>query len=327
MPEKKLTFIDRLRLGSQPKPAFPSPSSVNLTDALPPLNEKVLQAVQELEIRTRRNISSLLTGNYRSAFRGSGMQFKEFRHYEPGDDIRHMSWPITARTGRATIKVFEEERELDVTCLVDCSGSSLFGSKSKRKVDMYAELMALIGLAALKSGDNVGFLFFDDKPRRFFPPKRARSQVLAAISYLLSQPLRGNQSDVSSAISYAANTLSNRSLVLILSDFLTPPFTQALQQLATRHEVILLHGYDDAERGLGIAGVYEACDPETGECFPLDGNSKEIKKTLNEFQSQLTQSLEKSAEISRSDYLMLSTDDDYLQRLVRFFRRRGPSRV
>src|ERR1700677_2612031 len=103
-------------------------------------SEKLLQAVSELEIRSRRNVAALLAGNYRSAFRGSGMQFKEFRPYEAGDDIRHMSWQVTARTGHPTVKIYEEERELNVVLLIDVSGSSLFGFTQKRKIDMYAEL-------------------------------------------------------------------------------------------------------------------------------------------------------------------------------------------
>lgn len=295
--------------------------------SVPTISEAVLRAVHDLDLRTRRNISSLLAGNYRSAFRGSGMQFKEFRHYEPGDDIRHMSWPVTARTGHATVKVFEEERELDVICLVDVSGSSLFGAKGKRKIDMYAELMALIGLAALKAGDNVGIMLFDEKPRLFLPPKRNKSQVLAGLTHVLSQPMRGTKSNVGAALSFAASVLHNQSLVMVLSDFLTPPFQSELQILGRRHEAVLLHGYDDVERGLGMKGVYEVCDPETGEFFLLDGNSKDVKRALSEYQTSLSTNLQRSAETSRADYLALSTDDDYLQRLVRFFRLRGPARI
>src|SRR3954470_22900685 len=109
----------------------------------------LLQAIRELELRTRKGISSLLAGNYRSRYRGSGMQFKEFRPYEPGDDIRHMSWAVTARTGHPTVKIFEEERELNVVVLVDVSGSTEFGLVQKRKIDMYAEIAALVGLAAV----------------------------------------------------------------------------------------------------------------------------------------------------------------------------------
>ena len=107
---------------------------------------------------------------FAATFAVVGCNSKRFRHYEPGDDIRHMSWPVTARTGRATVKVFEEERELHILVMIDVSGSSLFGSAGRRKIDMYAEIAALIGLSAVKSSDQVGFLFFNEKPVLYLPP-------------------------------------------------------------------------------------------------------------------------------------------------------------
>src|SRR5262249_49661131 len=148
---------------------------------------ELLRAVSELQITPRRNVYTLLAGNYRSPFRGSGMQFKEFRHYQEGDDIRHMSWTVTARTGRATMKVYEEERELNVVLAVDVSGSSLFGLMAQRKIDMYAELLAVMGLAAVKSGDNLGLLLFNDQPVHYLPPRRTRDHVKVALTKLLEQ--------------------------------------------------------------------------------------------------------------------------------------------
>jgi uncharacterized protein (DUF58 family) len=290
-------------------------------------SEELLRAVSQLELSARRRVAALLNGNYRSAFRGSGMQFKEFRHYEPGDDIRHMSWPVTARTGRATVKVFEEERELDVVLLIDVSGSSLFGIGKKRKIDMYADLAALIGLAGVRSGDNVGALFFNDKAGLYLPPARSRSQVLVTLTHLLNQPLRDQQSDLRPALLQAESVLRNRSLILVLSDFLVPEFEQELRLLSRRHEVILLHCFDDAERGMGLKGVFEVRDPETGEYWLLDGNSPSTRRQLAEFQVRLTHRLEDVSRKARADYVCLSSKDDYLQRLVQYFRGRGPARV
>jgi len=253
------------------------------------------------------------------------MQFKEFRHYEPGDDIRHMAWPVTARTGRATVKVYEEERELDVILVVDTSGSSAFGRNTKRKVDMYAELVALVGLAAVKSGDKVGVLLFDEGPKNFLPPRRSRANVLAALTQLLSEPLTGRRSDLRATLSYLESVLHCRSLILILSDFFTPSFETEFARLTRQHEVILLHGTDDMERGMGMEGVYEVCDPETGEFYPLDGRSKTVRCHLAENQLLLTEKLQNLV-AETSDYLLLSVEDDYLQRLVRFFKQRGPAR-
>lgn len=290
-------------------------------------SEQLLQAVSELNLKARRNVSALLAGNYRTAFRGSGMQFKDFRHYEPGDDIRHMSWPVTARTRRPTIKTYEEERELDVVIAIDVSGSSLFGYRGVRKLDMYAELSALLSLAAIRSGDNAGVLLFNEKPGFYLPPRRSRNQVMVGLGQLLGCEMQGARSDLRSALSFLQGVLKNKALILILSDFLVPEFETELRALSKKHELVLLHGFDDAERGMNLHGVHEIWDPETGEIFLLDGNSRQTRRLLADFHIKLSNRLEDLARRSRADYLTLSVEDDYLQRLVHFFRRRGPSRL
>ena len=286
------------------------------------LSQELLRAVSLLEISARRNITSLLVGNYRSSFRGSGMQFKEFRHYEPGDDIRHMSWSVTARTRRATLKTYEEERDLDVILLVDVSGSSLFGSRKKRKVDMYVDLVALVGLAAAKSGDNFGLLLFNDRPTFFLPPARGREHVITGIDQILKQGFQGAKSQLGPALRYVGGALHHRSVVVIVSDFLMPSFDRELAIVAKRHEILMLHCFDDAERGVSMDGVYEIRDPETGEFFLLDANSAHTRKVLAEYQLGLTHRLEELCRKSRADFLSLSVEDDYLKRMVHFFNQR-----
>lgn len=291
-----------------------------------PFRDKLLQAVAQLEIRSRRNIASLLAGDYRSSFRGSGMQFKEFRHYEPGDDIRHMSWPVTARTGRATVKVYEEERELNVLALIDVSGSTQFGEIHQRKIDMYAEVAALLGLAAVKSGDPFAALLFSQKVNAYLPPRRTQDHVRSTMLKILEQPLAGAGSDLRPALSYVGRVVKQRSLILILSDFLLPPFEAELRSLTRRHEVVLLHGFDDAERGVGLSGIYPVWDPESGAYQILDGNSARVRRKLAEFQTGLVNRLQDLGRSCGADYLALSREDDYLKRLVSFFRRRGHRR-
>ncbi len=288
--------------------------------------EEILRAAHELEIRARRNVTALLSGNYRSAFRGSGMQFKEFRQYEAGDDIRHMSWSTTARTGKATLKVYEEERELDVLVAVDVSGSSLFRMSGESKIHMYGELVALLGMAAIRSGDNFGAFFFTDEPLRYLPPSRTRNSLLLALRELLAQPLEGKQSDLRKPLVYLDKLLKHRTILVLISDFLAPDFQTELTRLAKRHEVILMHCYDDAERGYGLDGVYEVSDPETGEQYLLDGNSRQVRRELARIQSGLRERLEGVCQSTRSDYVSLSIEDDYVRRLVQFFRNRRPAR-
>lgn len=291
------------------------------------LNERLIALVREFDLRAKQKVNALLCGDYRSAFRGSGMQFKEFRAYEPGDDVRHIHWGVTARTGRATLKTYEEERELDVLLMVDGSGSSLLGIPDKKKIHMYAELTALLGLAALKTRDNVGLLLFDDQPGQYLPPKNSRNQLLRMLSNILAQPLAGHRSDLVPALQFAEQVLKRRSLVLVLSDFIVPSFKVQWQRISQKHEMILIHCFDDAERGARLKGVYEIWDPENRKFFLLDANSKAAREKLAQDHLLRQHALEEIARNTQSDYLTLSLEDDYLQRLVHFFRRRGPSRL
>lgn len=291
------------------------------------ISKDILIAVNQLEIRARRNVAALLAGNYKSPFRGSGMSFKEFRPYEPGDDVRHISWQVTARTGHAALKLYEEERELNIILLVDVSGSSLFQMKSVRRIDMYADLVALLGLAAVKAGDNVGMLFFNEKPVSFLPPRRSKDHVLSGLSYLLAQELETKKSDLRSALKFIAATVKTRSLVILLSDFLVPDFREELCLAGSKHEVLLFQCFDDAERLQSIEGIFEVQDPETGELLLLDANSPKMRKSIKEHHLQFGAALATMARSARAEVLALNVNEDYAKQVVHFFRRRGPSRL
>jgi len=288
--------------------------------------EALLRAADQLELSSLRRLSALMAGHYQSPFQGSGMQFKDFRPYQFGDDIRHMSWQVTARTGHPTIKTYEEDRELNIILAVDISGSSLFGISHQNKLEMYQELVALLGLAASKNNDNFGILLFNDKPLDYIPPRKSRAHVLLALSQLQSKKPEGNKSDLRPALRYLARFLKTPSLVFVISDFIIPPFYEELKLLSGKHEAVLVHCFDDSERGSILKGVYEGRDPETGELYLIDGNSADLKQSLLQHFTQLTMTLEQNARDTRSDYLPLSIQDDYLQRVVRHFKSRGASK-
>ncbi len=283
----------------------------------------VLKLVPELEIRARRMLPALTSGNIRSRFRGSGMQFREFRPYEFGDDIRHMSWSVTARTGHPTLKTFEEERDLNIVLLVDVSGSTLFSFNHLKKRDMILEAVALLSLGAVKNQDNVGLLLFDETHLDYLPPKRTREQVRIILHKLSNFDCKNRKSDLRPALKYLSQVLKAPSLVIVLSDFLIPDFEKEFKTMASRHEFLLMHCYDDAERGMGLKGIYEVCDPETGEFLILDGKDPEVVNHLSKRSMETSQTLERLTQNTRSDYLTLSTQDDYLKRMVHFFRERS----
>lgn len=279
----------------------------------------ILHAIDRLDLRARKKLSALFTGDNESRQRGSGIQFSDFRPYEWGDDTRHISWTTSAKTGKIVLKSYEEEKELNLCLAVDISGSSLFGSSKKRKIDMYSEVSAVLGLSAFKHGFRVGCLFFDEKVQQYLPPTRKKEDFLQLINTLPRLDILEHQSSLPPALSFLFSNLKHKSLVVILSDFLLASFQQELQQLSVKHEIILLRGYDDAEHALTTKGVFEICDPESGHFFLLDSESSKSRQALQLFYTGFSKQLETIAHKCRADLLPLSTQDDYLQRLVVFF--------
>ena len=283
---------------------------------------ELLHAVDSLHFASKRKLSSSFVGTNESPHRGAGMQFKEFRQYEFGDDVRHISWTTTAKTGKPMLKLYEEEREINVLLILDTSGSSLFGSKDQRKIDMYSEVLALLGLSSLQAGFRFGSLFFDSEVHSYKPPSRKKEEILFSLNHLISLDLHKRTSDLRPAIQFCLRALKHRSLIVVLSDFLLPPFQDEIKALALKHEIIFLQGFDDSERMLASRGVAEICDPETSHFFLLDFESSACRKAVSQFYAGFTEQLENISRECHADFLPLSVQDDYLQRLVTFFNRR-----
>ena len=149
------------------------------------MDSELLKKVRKIEIKTRSLSHQIFAGEYHSAFKGRGMAFSEVREYQYGDDVRNMDWNVTARLRAPYIKVFEEERELTVVLLVDVSGSRFFGTSSKMKKDLMAEVAAVLSFSASINNDKVGALFFSSKVEKFIPPKKGRSHLLRIIRELI----------------------------------------------------------------------------------------------------------------------------------------------
>lgn len=287
------------------------------------LSIQTLQAIAQLEVRSKKFVTALLSGQYRSPFKGSGMHFKEFRHYEFGDDIRHMSWAVTARTGRPTIKVFEEDRQLNVQCFVDCSGSSFFGSGGMRRVDAYAEMLLILGLATTEGGDTFSSLFFDEGVRLWNPPARNREKVLMSCGLLLEQKLLGRPSDLRGALSYASQATRGRSIWILLSDFLMPNFQKELRIACQRHEVILLHCSDAWDQGTQIEGLVEVWDPELGEFHLLDANRSRVRERLRQFYAEHSENVRQIALQAGAEYYPIEIQPQFARKLVDVFHKRS----
>ena len=186
---------------------------------------EIIKKVRRVEIVANRAVNDLFAGQYRSVFRGQGMEFSEVREYEPGDDIRLIDWNVTAREGRPYIKHFAEERELTVMFLVDISASGMFGS-NRSKLDTAVEIAATLMFSALKNNDKVGLVTFCDQVERHFVPRKGKGNVLHLIRELLGCVPVARAADLNAALEHVSQTEKRRCVIFMLSDFLFPDFIE-----------------------------------------------------------------------------------------------------
>ena len=178
----------------------------------------LLKKVRKIEIKTKGLSNHIFAGEYHTAFKGSGMAFSEVREYQAGDDIRSIDWNVTARYNTPFIKVFEEERELTVFIIYDASRSGHFGTRSKFKSEIAAEIGAVLGFSAIKNNDKVGLLIFSDQVERFVPPKKGSSHVLRVIRELIYHKSKGQGTNIDSALNYLLRVANRRSVIFLISD-------------------------------------------------------------------------------------------------------------
>ena len=237
----------------------------------------VLRQIRRLQIRARRAVQSLLGGEYHSAFKGTGLSFEDVREYQPGDDIRGIDWNVTARTGMPFVKRYVEERELTVLLVVDCSGSSRGGSGVQDKQGMAAELAAVLALTATRNNDRVGLLLHSDRVEHVVPPRKGRRHALRLVRDVLAWPPGARGTDLGAAFDYAARLLPHRSIVFVLSDFVSPEMDRSLTRLSRRHDVVAVVLDDPTERELPDIGVARLVDTESGAIVEVDTGNAAVR--------------------------------------------------
>ncbi len=284
--------------------------------------EEVMREVRRIEITTRHLVRDIVAGEYSSAFRGRGVEFAEVREYQPGDDVRTIDWNVTARLGSAYVKRYLEERELTVGFVVDFSASKRFGSRVRTKGDLATEVCAVLALAAARNNDRVGTLFFTDRVERMIPVRKGRRHVLRIISELLSFEPAGSGTDLTTSLEYLESVLRRRSVLFIVSDFLTTGYQLALGRLARRHDVIAVQLSDPRERELPDAGLVSLWDPESGGWRHLDTGSLVVRNEFRRRMAEFDVDLERRVRDRDGDLVRIQTDRPYAEPLLAFFRQR-----
>lgn len=286
------------------------------------LTKEILKQVRQIEIRTKGLVNQVFSGEYHSVFKGRGMEFSEVREYQFGDDIRNIDWNVTARFGHPFVKIFEEERELTVILLVDLSGSQMFGSLSKTKQRVAAELSAILAFSALKNNDKVGLILFTDKVEKFVPPRKGNSHVLRIVRDVLSFEPEGKKTSLRSALEFMNSAIKKRSIVFLLSDFMDDGYEKILRVVGKKHDLIGIVLDDRRESEMPEIGLIKLTDAETNEERWIDTSSARVQKALTRRRDEI-QSKRRSLFIaSRLDSVYVQAGENYIVPLINFFRMR-----
>lgn len=294
------------------------------------LSPEIRKKIRSIEIRTSRMVSDVLAGQYRSAFKGRGMEFEEVRPYMFGDDVRSIDWNVSARAGEPHVKVFREERELTVMLAVDLSRSLAMGTRSELKRELVAEIAATLAFSAIRSNDRVGMLLFTDRIEAIVPPKKGARHVLRIVRDLLAFTPQGRGTDIARALDELNASLSKRTVVCVISDFLAPaqakPWEGALARLRRRHDVIPIIVTDARERELPDVGIIDLEDLETGEVRAYDSSSRWVREGWAEAAEDRAQTRDRLFRKAKTEPLLLETGVDFLAPLRAYFSRREARR-
>ncbi|MFH1699936.1 MAG: DUF58 domain-containing protein [Candidatus Zixiibacteriota bacterium] len=286
----------------------------------------IFKKIRRIEIRTRKLVNDLFSGEYHSTFKGQGIEFEEVREYFPGDDIRLIDWNVTARTGIPHVKKFKEERELTVTLLVDASSSGRFGTFERYKEELAAELCALLAFSAIKNNDKVGLIIFTDKIEKYIPPNKGKPHVLRLIREILYFTPEHTKTDIAGALEFFSKVTKRRSVVFLISDFLSENYSRPLQIANRRHDVIAIKISDPREISFDNYGLIELEDAETGEVIVLDTSSHQFRKEFSEQAQATVDSLQHDFRLIDTDFIQIRTDKPYTIPLVQFFKMREKRR-
>ncbi len=284
--------------------------------------KELLKKVRKIEIKTKGLSTQAFAGSYHSAFKGRGMSFSEVRNYQYGDDVRSIDWNVTARLGQPFIKVYEEERELNVMLLIDVSNSSYFGTQTQFKNEVMAEIAAVLSFSAIQNNDKVGVIFFSDKVEKFIPPKKGKSHILLIIRELLNVNPSHKKTNLSVGLEYFNNVVKRRSIAFILSDFRTKNYEKALRVSKSKHDILGIHIYDSFEKELPKVGFIQTLDLETQEYKSIDTNSKAYRKKYhNNFHENLENNKHTFFKLN-ADFTSISTNENYVNALLKLFKKR-----
>ena len=289
--------------------------------------KELMAKVGKIRILTNRLIDDQLSGDYHSTFKGQGVEFDEVRPYEVGDDVRTIDWNVTARTGTPYIKRYSEERELTVLFMVDVSGSQSYGSVTRSKAELAAEVASLLALTAIRNQDKIGLILFSDKIVQYIPPRKGRQGVMRLVREVLAaEDDATGGTDIAGALKFLNGVQKRRAVVFLVSDFQSEGYERELRVTARHHDVIAIPVSDPAEGELPRAGLAELEDPETGELLLVDTSDEKVRAAFAAAAQADVEERDRFFARNGIDNVPVATDRPYIHSIRALFKRRARKR-
>jgi uncharacterized protein (DUF58 family) len=303
--------------------SMPSDTQIPIPEATP---ERVLL---RLDWKIVRRLDGLLQGDYRTLFYGFGVDFADLREYQPEDDIRYIDWNVTARMDTPYVRQYSEDRELTAWFLLDLSPSVDFGTLQHQKRTMLVDFVGVLARLLTRHGNRVGAMMFNGGAQHMVPARSGKIQVLRLINDMMNQPRlpRAPFTNLNLFLQQVLNSIRRRSLIFIISDFISEPgWEKPLSLLNQRHEVLAIRLWDPREMEMPDIGVVMMEDAETGEQLYVDTHDKKFRRRFYEAALQREAALAESFKRAGVDALPLSTEEDLVRAIVRFAQQRKQHR-
>lgn len=286
----------------------------------------LIKKIKKVHLRTGRTVNTLMAGQYKSVFRGAGIEFEEVREYSPGDDVKSIDWKVSARLGKPFVKRYREERELIIMLLVDLSASGLFGTLDSSKQEIAAEIAAILAFNAIRNNDKVGAILFTDQVERYIPPQKGSGHVWRVIKEIFSHQPEHGGTDVSAAVGFLGRVCRKRTTAFVISDYILPDSTDVvdrqMRSTARKHELINVLISDPGEFELPSGGIVMMRDLETGRWIQVDAGSAQTRNTYTEQRRHIHQRISDRFKAADLDCIRISTRDSAADELSRYFRLR-----
>ncbi len=279
------------------------------------------EILRRLEWTVLRRLDGLLQGDYRTLYRGSGLDLADLREYQHHDDVRYIDWNVTARLQTPYVREYNEARELAGWLLLDLSGSVDFGSQRITKQSLARDFCAVLARLLTRRGNRVGAILYGAGIEAIIPARGGRTQVLQILHRIATRPPapRSPGTDLGALLAAAQRMMARRSLAFVVSDFLAVPgWEQALGRLAQRHEIVAVRLVDPLERALPDLGLLVMQDAETGEQLFVDTHERALRRRFGQAAGRREQALRASFWRAGVDALELSTDEDLVDAILRF---------